>query len=139
MIDEKHPALLLAEDFCTYYTERNLYKLVSLLDSKATFILWDSNFPSDQIIDFEKELKKDWALSFASTLEISDPLILSQLPSCWALGFFNLKRNINEDLFTSSQLKGNLLCRQEDGNWKIKEIRFVPKFIPQEITLETAL
>jgi hypothetical protein len=127
MIIKKHPAQILFEDFCTFYNQRDLRKIIALLDSQPKFLMWDSKYPSDQVLYLEQKLETEWIKSSASELLIMEPLTLSVLPSCWAIGLFNLKTKIKEDFYTFTHLRGNIFCIKKRNLWKIKDIRFTSK------------
>lgn len=115
------PAEQLFKQFCEGYKTRDLSFVLSLFTKNST--MWGSGLDEyrEGREDIEKQLKRDWAQSEKSEIEMVE-YIPSSTDASWIAARCNAHITIDGQRHTFEHLRGTLCVQKEDGIWKISHM-----------------
>ncbi len=87
-----HPAFLLLQDFCHFYTERNMNKILNLFSTHQKIFILGTGIDETRvdINGLKEQLERDWSQSESGTLTLDPNVVTSGIDAsshkAWAYG-----------------------------------------------------
>ncbi|MDP1975809.1 MAG: nuclear transport factor 2 family protein [Alphaproteobacteria bacterium] len=123
-----HPAFLLLQDFCHFYTERNIPKIIDLFSTHQKIFILGTGIDETRfdINGLNEQLERDWSQSESGTLTLDPNVVTSSIDAfpqkAWAYGVCTAEIIINGQKHRFTPLRGSLFATLEDNQWKIEHI-----------------
>lgn len=127
-LQNDHPAFLLLQDFCHFYTERNLTKILNLFSTHQKIFILGTGIDETRfdINGLKEQLERDWSQSESGTLTLDPNVVTSSINAsslkAWAYGICTAEIIINAQKHRFTPLRGSLFATLEDSQWKIEHI-----------------
>lgn len=123
-----HPAFLLLQDFCHFYSERNMAKILNLFSTDQKIFILGTGIDETRldINSLKEQLERDWSQSESGTLTLDPNVVTSSIDAssqkAWAYGVCTAEVTINGQKHRFTPLRGSLFATLKENQWKIEHI-----------------
>lgn len=120
-IPDRKPAEQLFSQFCEEYKNRDLAAIMKLFTKNIN--MWGSGIDEYRVglQQVEMQLKRDWAQSEKSEIEIVS-FVPTPTTALWTAALCNAKIKIEGEEHIFPHLRGTLIIEKEEGVWKISHV-----------------